>query len=157
MYLKNGQKVPEFSLPDYNNNIVSLSDFTDSKILIWFFPKANTPGWTIQGCGFRDEFNNYKNKKITIIGVSADSPTKQKKFVEKYNFPFLMLCDESKNMIKDYKAFGLKKFMGREYEGIHRISYLINEDRTIKQVYGKVKTKTHAEDVLLDLWLRKIF
>ncbi len=157
MYLKNGQKAPEFSLPDYNNHTVSLSDFTGSKILIWFFPKANTPGWTIQGCGFRDEFDNYKNNKIIIIGISADSPEKQKKFVEKYSFPFLMLCDESKNMIKDYKAFGLKKFMGREYEGIHRISYLINEEREIEKVYEKVKTKTHAQEVLLSLWLKKIF
>ena len=151
MYLKNGQKAPEFSIPDYNNNLVSLSDFTDTKILIWFFPKANTPGWTIQGCGFRDEFDNYKNKNVTIIGVSADSPTKQKKFAEKYNFPFLMLGDESKKMIKDYKAFGLKKFMGREYEGIHRISYLIDKNGTIEEVYEKVKTKTHALDILANL------
>jgi len=76
---------------------------------------------------------------------------KQKKFVEKYNFPFLMLCDESKKMIKDYKAFGLKKFMGREYEGIHRISYLIDKNGAIEEVYEKVKTKTHALDVLANL------
>ena len=157
MYLKIGQNAPDFSLPDYNDNMVSLNDFQNMKVLIWFFPKASTPGWTIQGCGFRDEYQNYKNKKITVIGVSADAPKKQKKFVEKYNFPFVMLCDESKVMIKSYKAFGLKKFMGREYEGIHRISYLINEDKNIEQVYGKVKTKTHAQDVLLDLWLKKIF
>ena len=134
-----------------------LGDFLGKKVVLWFFPKANTPGWKIQGCGFRDEFKKFEEKNIKIIGVSADSISKQAKFVEKYNFPYLMLCDESKKMLKSYKAWGLKKFMGREYKGIHRISYLINENGTIEQVYEKVKTKTHALDVLLALWSRKIF
>jgi len=101
----------------------------------------------VQGCGFRDEFQKFEEKNIKIIGVSADSPKAQKKFVEKYNFPFEMLCDESKKMLKSYKAWGLKKFMGREYEGIHRISYLI-KDGVINHVFDKVKTKTHAIDIL---------
>ncbi len=152
-----GDQAPDFSVLDQDNNLKTLKDFQNQKIIMWFFPKASTPGWTVEGCGFRDEFKTFINQGYTIIGVSADSPKKQKKFVEKYNFPFVMLCDESKIMIKSYKAFGLKKFMGREYEGIHRISYLINEDKNIEQVYEKVKTKTHAQDVLLDLWLKKIF
>ncbi len=147
MYLKKGDKAPNFKLLNHNNVLVSLSNFKNQKLLLWFFPKANTPGWTVQGCGFRDEFQNFKNKNITILGISADSPEKQKKFVEKFNFPFIMLSDESKDMIKNYKAWGLKKFMGREYEGIHRISYLI-KDGCIKHVFDKVKTKTHAIDVL---------
>ena len=102
----------------------------------------------MQGCGFREEFQKFKAKNVMIFGVSADSVSKQKKFVEKFNFPYLMLSDESKNMIKKYKAWGLKKFMGREYEGIHRISYLIDENGFIEQVYDKVKTKTHAQDIL---------
>ena len=146
--LKIGDKAPEFSLPDYEGNLHSLSDFNNN-IIMWFFPKANTPGWINQGKGFRDEFNKFKD--ITIIGVSADSTEKQRKFVEKYNFPFLMLCDESKQMIKAYKAWGEKKFMGKTYDGIHRISYLIDEKGYIQKIYDKVKTKTHAIDVLCSL------
>ena len=101
----------------------------------------------MQGCGFRDEFKKFEDKNIKIVGVSADSQDKQKKFVEKYNFPYLMLCDESKEMLKSYKVWGPKKFMGREYAGIHRISYLI-KNGDIKCVFDKVNTKTHALDVL---------
>ena len=147
MLLNVGDKAPNFFLPDSNENMVSLSDFKGKKVVLWFFPKASTPGWTVQGCGFRDEFKKFEEKNIKIIGVSADSPQAQKKFVEKYNFPYEMLCDESKEMLKAYKAWGMKKFMGKEYEGIHRISYLI-KDGVIKYVFDKVKTKTHAVDVL---------
>ena len=147
MYLKIGDKAPSFSVQNYNEKQVTLDDFKDSEFILWFFPKASTPGWTVQGCGFRDEFKNFEEKNIKIIGVSADSPKAQKKFVEKYNFSFEMLCDQSKDMLKSYKAWGLKKFMGREYEGIHRISYLI-KDGVVKYVFDKVKTKTHALDVL---------
>ena len=147
MYLNIGDKAPSFSVKNYNGDDITLDSLKDSQFILWFFPKASTPGWTVQGCGFRDEFNNFKEKNIEIIGVSADSPSKQQKFVEKYSFPYLMLCDESKEMLKAYKAWGLKKFMGREYEGIHRISYLI-KDGVVKHVFDKVKTKTHALDVL---------
>ncbi len=101
----------------------------------------------MQGEGFRDEFQKFQDKGYEIIGVSADPPAKQKKFVDKFNFQFTMLCDESHEMLEAYKVWGLKKFMGREYEGIHRISYLI-KDGIIKHVFDKVKTKTHALDVL---------
>ena len=142
-----GDKAPDFNLPDQNGNNVSLKSFSGKKVVLWFFTKASTPGWTVQGCGFRDEFKRFEENNIKIIGVSADSPSTQKKFVEKYNFPFEMLCDPPKDMLKSYKAWGLKKFMGKEYEGIHRISYLI-KDGVIKYVFDKVKTKTHAVDVL---------
>ena len=150
MYLKIGDIAPDFKLINYNDKVISLSDFKDTQIILWFFPKANTPGWTVQGCGFRDKFKQFTEHNIQVIGVSADSPAKQRKFVEKYSFPFPMLCDESKNMLKSYQAWGLKKFMGKEYEGIHRISYLI-KDGLIKHVFDKVKTKTHAEDVLNEI------
>ena len=157
MYLNVGTQAPNFNLPNFNNHMVSLNEFRGSKILIWFFPKANTPGWTVEAKGFRDEFIKFDEKKIKIIGVSADSATKQKKFVVKYNFPFIMLCDEAKDMLKEYKAWGPKKFMGRSYIGIHRISYLINEKGIIEKVYDKVKTKSHAIDILNDLsWLSVI-
>ena len=102
----------------------------------------------MQGKGFRDEFQKFTNQEITIVGVSADSPEKQKKFVDKYNFPYLMLCDESHEMLKSYKAWGIKKFMGREYEGIHRITYIINKEGLIQDIFNKVKTKSHACDIL---------
>ena len=151
MYLKIGDKAPDFNVLNQDSEIIKLSDLKNKKILIWFFPKANTPGWSIQGCGFRDEFKNFTKKNVCIIGVSADNPLKQKKFIDKYKFPFMMLADESKVMIKAYKAWGLKKFMGREYEGIHRISYLIDEHGKIEYVFDKVKTKTHALDVLSEI------
>ena len=146
-----GDKAPSFTLKNQNDEDISLSDFQGSKLLVWFFPKANTPGWTIQGCGFRDEFEKFKDLNIDVIGVSADSVSKQEKFVKKNDFPFLMLSDETKEMLKSYKAWGLKKFMGREYEGIHRISYLINEKGVIEKVFDKVKTKSHALDVLSEV------
>ena len=151
MYLHIGDKAPAFELLNYNNTLINSKNLEGKKYIIWFFPKANTPGWKIQGCGFRDEFNQFEEKDIKIIGVSADSVSKQAKFVEKYSFPYLMLCDESKQMLKLYKAWGLKKFMGREYEGIHRISYLIDEKGLIEKVFDKVKTKSHAIDVLNEI------
>ena len=151
MYLKTGDNAPDFELFNYDNTLIKSSNLKGKKYIIWFFPKANTPGWTIQGCGFRDEFEKFKDLNIDVIGVSADSVSKQDKFVKKYNFPFLMLSDETKEMLKSYKAWGLKKFMGREYEGIHRISYLINEKGVIEKVFDKVKTKSHALDVLSEV------
>jgi len=151
MYLNIGDKAPTFELLNYNNTLINSKNLEGKKHIIWFFPKANTPGWKIQGCGFRDEFKQFEEKDIKIIGVSADSVSKQAKFVEKYSFPYLMLCDESKEMIKSYKAWGLKKFMGREYEGIHRISYLIDEKGLIEKVFDKIKTKSHAIDVLNEI------
>ena len=146
-----GDSVPEFSLPDFNGELVTLKDFKGRGIVLWFFPKANTPGWAIEGQGFREEFEEYNKLGYQIIGVSADSPKKQKKFVEKYDFPFRMLCDESRKMLKAYKVWAQKKFMGREYMGILRITYLINSDGKVEKVYENVKTKTHAQDILSDI------
>ena len=153
MYLNIGENAPNFNLKDQNDNIITLSDFEGSKILIWFYPKASTPGWTSEGQGFRDEFKTYEKNNIKIIGVSADKVQKQKSFVEKQNFQYQLLSDESKEMLRSYKVWGKKKFMGREYEGIHRISYLIDETGKIEKVYDKVKTKSHAKDILEDLEL----
>ena len=149
-FLQPGENAPDFTLPDSNNNTFSFSDYKNKNIILWFFPKASTPGWTIQGEGFRDEFKSFQDKGYHIIGVSADSPTKQQKFVEKYNFPYPMLCDENHDMLKKYKAWGLKKFMGKEYMGIFRITYIIQNGK-IQKVYDKVKTKSHACDILNDL------
>ena len=149
--LKVGDTAPDFMLPDQNNNNISLSNFSGQKVVLWFYPKASTPGWTIEGKGFRDEFQKFEEKNIQIIGCSADPPKKQKKFCEKQGFPYPMLCDENHEMLKAYGVWGKKKFMGREYMGISRVTYLINEDGFIAQVYNKVNTKTHAQDILNDL------
>ena len=146
-----GEKAPDFTLLDANNNFVSLKDFSGKKIILWFFPKANTPGWIIEGKGFRSEFQKFEEKNIQIIGCSADSPKKQNKFCDKQKFLYPMLCDEDHTMLESYGVWGIKKFMGREYLGISRITYIISEDGVIEKVYEKVNTKTHALDILNDL------
>ena len=143
-----GDKAPDFTLLDQDENLVSLSDYKDQGIVIWFFPKANTPGWTNEGIGFRDELVKYNKLNIAVIGISADSPKKQKKFVDKYNFNYPLLCDESHEMLENYGVWGLKKFMGREYMGISRVTYILDANLYIKEVYEKVNTKTHACDIL---------
>ena len=148
--LKVGDKAPDFTLQNQDKNSVSLSDYKNKKVVLWFYPKASTPGWTIEGKGFRDEFQDFENNNIQIIGCSADSPAKQKKFAEKREFPYLLLSDESKNMLKAYGVWGKKKFMGREYMGISRVTYIIDENGIIDKVYEKVSVKSHARDILND-------
>ena len=146
-----GDKAPEFTLPNQEGVPVSLSDFGGTQVVVWFFPKANTPGWSIEGQGFRDEFKNFTEQNIEIIGVSADPIAKQKKFCDKYDFPFNMLCDETHSMLESYGVWGLKNFMGREYMGISRVTYIIDSNGVISDVYKKVQIKTHAQDILSSL------
>ena len=112
--LEIGDSAPEFELLDAQGSRVSLSDFRGKKVLLWFFPKANTPGCTAEGCGLRDDYADFSAKNVEVLGMSKDSPKKQLKFVEKYSFPFKMLCDEEGTTVESYGAWGLKKFMGRE-------------------------------------------
>ena len=149
--LKVGDKAPDFTLKNQDENSVSLSDYKNKKVALWFYPKASTPGWTIEGKGFRDEFQNFEDNNIQIIGCSADSPAKQKKFAEKRGFPYLLLSDESRDMLKAYGVWGKKKFMGREYMGISRVTYIIDENGIIEKVYEKVSVKSHAKDILNDI------
>ena len=146
-----GQKAPDFTLPDQNGSNVSLSDFLGKKVVLWFFPKASTPGWNNEGQGFRDELKNYKLKNTEVIGMSADSSKRQKNFCDKQSFDFPMLSDEEKTVLKDYGAWGIKKMYGREYEGIYRYTYIIDEKGLIEKAYKKVSVKTHAKEVLADL------
>jgi len=148
--LKVGDKAPDFTLQNQDENSVSLSDYKNKKVVLWFYPKASTPGWTIEGKGFRDEFQEFEEKNVAILGCSADSPKKQKKFCEKKNFPYFLLSDESHEMLKAYGVWGKKKFMGREYMGISRVTYIIDENRVIEKVYEKVSVKSHASDILND-------
>lgn len=152
--LQEGTKAPDFTLDDQDGNSISLSDFAGQNILLWFYPKASTPGWTTEGQELRDEFQNFQDKNTIILGMSADSVKSQKNFCEKQNFPFSLVSDPDKSTIRKYEAIGMKKMYGREYEGIFRISYLINTDGIIQKVYEKVKPKDHAKEVLNDLdWI----
>ena len=149
--LKEGSKAPGFNLDDQDGNSVSLSDFEGQKVLLWFYPKASTPGWTIEGQELRDEFQNFKDNNTVILGMSADSVKVQKNFCTKQEFPFSLLSDPDKTTIRAYEAIGLKKMYGREYEGIFRVSYLIDEKGVVEKAYAKVKPKEHAQEVLADL------
>ena len=146
--LKIGQKAPEFSLPNQDDTVISLKDFKGQKLLIWFFPRASTSGCTKEGIGFNELIKNFNKQNISILGVSKDSVKAQKNFCTKNEFKFDILSDTELSVLKKYKAWGLKKMYGREYEGILRISYLIDENGMIEQAYSKVKTATHACDVL---------
>ena len=146
--LKVGDKAPDFTLQNQDENPVSLSDYKNKKVVLWFYPKASTPGWTVEGKGFRDEFQQFEEKNIQLLGCSADPPKKQKKFCEKQKFTYPLLSDETHEMLEAYEAWGKKKFMGREYMGIFRITYIIDENGIIEYVFEKVKTGSHAKDVM---------
>ena len=148
MLLKVGDKAPEFSLLNQDEDLISSKKLEGQKYVLWFYPKASTPGWTIQGQGFRDELKSFLDLGIKIFGVSADSVKKQKNFHTKQKFNFDLLSDESHQMLEAFGVWGLKKFMGREYMGISRNTYVIDEKGFISSVFDKVQTKTHANDVL---------
>ena len=146
-----GSNAPEFQLIDQDGNTVNIKDFEGQKVLLWFYPKASTPGWTTQGQGLRDEFKNFKKYNTVILGMSADSIKAQNNFCAKQEFPFQLLSDPDKEVMRSYTAIGMKKMYGREYEGILRVAYLIDENGKIEQAYEKVSPKTHAGIVLEDL------
>ena len=148
MLLKVGDKAPEFSLLNQDEELISSKKLEGQKYVLWFYPKASTPGWTIQGQGFRDELKSFLDLGIKVFGVSADSVRKQKNFHTKQKFNFDLLSDESHQMLEAFGVWGLKKFMGREYMGISRNTYVIDEKGFISSVFDKVQTKTHANDVL---------
>lgn len=149
--LKIGTKAPEFALPDQGGNIHSLSQYRGKWVLLYFYPKDDTPGCTTEACTIRDEWKKFATNNAVVLGVSADTVEKHMKFAKKYKLPFTILADPSKEMIQTYQAWGKKKFMGREYMGIFRISYLIDPKGEIAKVYEKVKPAEHAAEVLQDL------
>ncbi len=146
--LEEGSLAPDFELPDQDGRMRKLSDFKGKKVILYFYPKDNTPGCTIEASKFRDDYSLIKDKGAVVIGVSKDSVVSHKKFREKHDLPFILLSDESAEMIKAYGAWQLKKFMGREYMGIARISYLIDEEGKIIKAFPKVNTKKHSKEVL---------
>ena len=148
MYLSVGDKAPNFNLIDQNNQTVSLDSFRGQHVLLYFYPKDDTPGCTTEACNFRDDYSSYQNAKVVILGVSPDSPTSHKKFQEKYQLPFTLLADENHQVCDLYKVWGLKKSFGKEYDGVHRTTYLIDPDGSIKEVFQKVSPAKHSAQVL---------
>lgn len=146
--LKVGDKVPAFSVSDDQGNTQSLSDYAGKKLIVFFYPKANTPGCTAEACDLRDHFKELQEAGYSLLGVSADSEKRQRNFSEKYDFPFPLLADEEKEVINAFGVWGLKKFMGREYDGIHRMTFIVNEEGIVERVIEKVKTKEHAAQIL---------
>ena len=146
--LKKGDNAPEFSLTDNKGKLHSLKDYSGEKLIIFFYPRANTPGCTAEACNLRDYFKDLKDKGYSILGVSADSEKSQESFSKKYNFPFPLLADVEKVMINAYGVWGPKKFRGKEYDGILRKTFLVDKEGIITHIIDKVKTKDHAAQIL---------
>ncbi|MDO6471881.1 thioredoxin-dependent thiol peroxidase [Maribacter sp. 1_MG-2023] len=146
--LKVGDKVPSFSAKDQDGNTIKLEDYSGKKLVVFFYPKASTPGCTAEACNLRDNYKELQSEGYELIGVSADSEKRQAKFKEKYEFPFPLLADEDHTVINAFGVWGLKKFMGREYDGIHRKTFVVDGDGIVAKVIDKVKTKDHAAQLL---------
>ena len=146
--LKVGEIVPPFIVNDHLGNPQSLENHKGSKVVIFFYPKANTPGCTAEVCDLRDHYKELKEAGYVLLGVSADTELKQKKFADKFNLPFPLLADTERTILNSFGVWGPKKFMGKEYDGIHRMTFILDEDGVIERVIDKVKTKTHAEQIL---------
>ena len=146
--LKEGQKAPIFSAKNQNGNNISLTQFLGKKVVLFFYPKDNTPGCTAQACNLSENIDNLKKNGFIVLGVSPDSEKSHLKFISKYNLSFDLIVDESKSICKLYGVWGPKKFMGREYDGVHRTTFLIDENGLIDKIITKVNTKNHTEQIL---------
>jgi len=146
--LKPGDAAPDFSGFDQDGKFHQLEDYKGMKLVVFFYPKASTPGCTAEACDLRDNFERFQANNYELLGVSADSAKAQAKFKEKFEFPFPLLADEDKSVIQAFGVWGPKKFMGKEYDGIHRTTFVIDENGIIDEVIDKVKTKEHAAQIL---------
>ena len=149
-HLKVGDKAPDFSAKDEQGNSVSLSDYKGKKLVVFFYPKASTPGCTAEACNLNDNYERFKAQGYEILGVSADSAKRQSNFKKKYNFQYPLLADEDKSVIEAFGVWGPKKFMGKEYDGIHRTTFIIDENGVLEDIITKVKTKEHTNQILID-------
>lgn len=143
-----GKPAPEFELLDENGKLVRLSDFKGKKVVLYFYPKDDTPGCTKEACGFKDDYSAYQEKGIVILGVSPDSPQSHAKFKAKYHLPFTLLSDPERKVIEAFGVWGKKKFMGREYEGVLRTTFLVDDDGLIRKVFENVKPAGHSVEIL---------
>lgn len=146
--LKEGDRAPNFSVADQDGNTHTLEMYKGKKLIVFFYPKASTPGCTNEACNLRDNYEVLQEKGYEILGVSADSQKRQKNFRDKHKFPFPLLADEDKEILEGFGVWGEKKFMGRTYDGIHRMTFLIDENGVVERVISKVKTKDHAAQIL---------
>lgn len=151
MTLQPGDLAPDFSLPDGNGNVVNLSDLRGKWVVLYFYPRDNTPGCTKEACGFRDAYPEYEAQNVVVLGVSTDDAKSHTKFSTKFNLPFPLLSDADGQMATTYESYGLKKFMGKEYMGISRNTFVIDPDGKIAKIYRKVKPEPHATELLTDL------
>ncbi|MFT4850040.1 MAG: peroxiredoxin Q/BCP [Sediminicola sp.] len=146
--LQVGDKVPNFISSDQNGNTVTLSDFKGKKLVVFFYPAASTPTCTVEACNLRDHYKELQDAGYEILGVSKDTERKQKNFSDKYEFPFPLLADTEREVLEAFGVWGTKKFMGRTFDGIHRKTFVINEEGIVLKVIDKVKSKEHASQIL---------
>ena len=147
-HLKVGDRAPEFTSIDQEGNTVSLKDYAGKRVVIYFYPKDNTPSCTVQACNLRDNYTALKKAGIVILGVSADSIKSHQKFIQKFDLPFTLLADEDHKLLNLYGVWGEKKFMGRIYDGIHRTTFVLDENHIIQSIIEKPKTKDHTAEIL---------
>lgn len=146
--LKIGDTAPEINSVDQNGNIIDLKNYRGSKIVIYFYPKDNTPGCTAEACNLRDNYQHLQSKGYKVIGISSDNETSHKNFADKYQLPFPLIADTEKKIIMDYGVWGQKKFMGKTYDGILRTTFIIDEEGKIEEIIEKVDTKNHSNQIL---------
>ncbi len=149
--LKVGDLAPEISATDQDGNEISLKKFRGSKVILYFYPKDDTPGCTAEACNLRDNYALLMKKGFKIIGVSADDETSHKKFIAKYALPFALLADKGRKILMDYGAWGKKKLYGKEYDGILRTTFVISEEGRIEKIFTKVDTKNHTQQILSEM------
>jgi peroxiredoxin Q/BCP len=149
--LKEGDAAPDFSAQTNNSGKISLADFRGQNVILYFYPKDDTPGCTKEACAFRDAYADFKKRGAVVLGVSTDPVKSHDKFVEKYKLPFTLLADEDQKIVRDYGVWGEKEFMGKKYFGTHRVTFLIGPDGKIKKIWPKVKPEEHAAEVLREL------
>ncbi len=146
--LKIGDKAPTINSIDENGDAITLEQFKGKKVVLYFYPKDMTPGCTMQSCNLRDNYQTLLDNGYVVLGCSADSPERHQKFIAKHDLPFSLISDESKEVLNAYGVWGPKKFMGKEYDGINRTTFVIDKDGIIKDIITKVKTKAHTSQIL---------
>lgn len=151
MNVKIGDKAPSISALDQNSNAFTLDSLRGSKVILYFYPKDDTPGCTAEACNLRDNYSDLLDRGFKIVGVSTDSVKSHQKFSEKYSLPFPLLADTDKKIVNDYGVWGKKKFMGREYDGTHRVTFVLSEEGTVLKIFDKVQTKEHAQQILMEI------